>query len=310
MPPAEAAGRRRESRITSAPTLVLVVPCFNEEARLDRQAFLDFSASHPAVRLLFVNDGSDDGTLGILDGVRAEAPDRVDVIHLAANQGKAEAVREGVLAALRLEPDLVGFWDADLSTPLDAIDDFLALAAKRPEIDIILGSRVMLMGRDIRREAWRHYLGRVFATGVSLSLDLPVYDTQCGAKVFRANEATAAVFASRSTARGSSTSRCSPATWPSRPGPASRPGGTGSTSWPWRRGITCRAPSSAGPTFSGLSGSWPTSTTRTAANRDQVPKRRPGPLSLPRRGPERVISAGYPSRPRAGTTPLNSELSR
>ena len=119
----------------------------------------------------------------------------MDVIHLAANQGKAEAVRAGILAALRLEPDLVGFWDADLATPLNAIDDFLALAAKRPEIDIILGSRVMLMGRDIRREAWRHYLGRVFATGVSLSLNLPVYDTQCGAKVFRANEATAAVFA-------------------------------------------------------------------------------------------------------------------
>jgi hypothetical protein len=90
---------------------------------------------------------------------------------------------------------LVGFWDADLSTPLEAVDDFLALAARRPEIDIILGSRVMLMGRDIRREAWRHYLGRVFATGVSLSLGLPVYDTQCGAKVLRANEATAALFA-------------------------------------------------------------------------------------------------------------------
>jgi glycosyltransferase involved in cell wall biosynthesis len=179
----------------SPPGLVLVVPCFNEEARLHPQAFLDFSASHPAVRLLFVDDGSNDGTPGILDGMKAEVPDRVDVIRLAANQGKAAAVREGILAGLRLEPDLVGFWDADLSTPLGAIDDFLAFAARRPEIDIILGSRVMLMGRDIRREAWRHYVGRVFATGVSLSLGLPVYDTQCGAKLFRANEATAAVFA-------------------------------------------------------------------------------------------------------------------
>jgi glycosyltransferase involved in cell wall biosynthesis len=179
----------------SSPTLVLVVPCFNEEARLDPRAFLDFAASHPAVHLLFVDDGSDDGTPRVLEGLKAHAPGAIDVIHLAANQGKAAAVREGTMAGLRLTPGLVGFWDADLSTPLDAVDDFVALAARRPDVDIILGSRVMLMGRDIYREAWRHYIGRVFATGVSLSLGLPVYDTQCGAKVFRANEATAAVFA-------------------------------------------------------------------------------------------------------------------
>lgn len=177
------------------PTLVLVVPCFNEELRLDPQAFAAFAASRPDVRLLFVDDGSMDGTPAVLEGIRAASPAPVDLVRLAANQGKAAAVREGIRAGLRLDPGLIGFWDADLSTPLAAIDDFLALAAKRPDIDIILGSRVMLMGRDIRREAWRHYIGRVFATGVSLSLDLPVYDTQCGAKVFRANAATAAVFA-------------------------------------------------------------------------------------------------------------------
>ena len=185
-----------ESRIATmlSPTLILVVPCFNEEARLDGRAFLDFTASLPTVRLLFVDDGSRDRTPEILDGLQAGASEAVDVIHLPANQGKAAAVREGVLAGLRRAPDLVGFWDADLSTPLSAVDDFLTFAAKRPEVDVMLGSRVALMGRDIRREAWRHYIGRVFATGVSLSLGLPVYDTQCGAKVLRANEALAAVF--------------------------------------------------------------------------------------------------------------------
>jgi dolichyl-phosphate beta-glucosyltransferase len=181
--------------IVPPPSLILVVPCFNEEVRLDGRAFLDFAASHPAVGLLFVNDGSADRTPGILNGLAAQAPDGVSVIHLPENQGKAAAVREGVLEGLRRRPDLIGFWDADLSTPLGVVDDFLALAAKRPEVDIMLGSRVLLMGRDIRREAWRHYVGRVFATGVSHALDLPVYDTQCGAKVFRAGEAVASVFA-------------------------------------------------------------------------------------------------------------------
>jgi glycosyltransferase involved in cell wall biosynthesis len=181
--------------MTSSPALVLVVPCFNEERRLRPEAFKAFAASRPEVRLLFVDDGSTDGTLAILEGLRAEAPGPVDLARLPANQGKAAAVREGILAGLRLEPRLIGFWDADLSTPLSAVDDFLALADKRPDVDIMLGSRVMLMGRDIRREAWRHYIGRAFATAVSLSLGLPVYDTQCGAKVFRANDAIAAVFA-------------------------------------------------------------------------------------------------------------------
>ncbi len=175
--------------------LALIVPCFNEAARLNPPAFLDFLATHPTVSLLLVDDGSTDATPEMLERMRAAAPDSIGVLRLAPHKGKGEAVRQGILQSLERHPALVGFWDADLSTPLDAVDDFLALARLRPDIDLILGSRVMLMGRDIRRLAWRHYLGRVFATAVSLALDLPVYDTQCGAKVFRANDAIAAVFA-------------------------------------------------------------------------------------------------------------------
>ncbi len=175
--------------------LLLIVPCYNEAARLNPQAFLDFATAHRLARLLFVDDGSTDGTPEIVERLKASAPDSVDVLSLPSRQGKGEAVRRGIVEGIRRGPDFVGFWDADLSTPLHAVDDFLALAARRPEMEVILGSRVMLMGRDIRRQAWRHYLGRVFATAVSLTLDLPIYDTQCGAKVFRANEAIAAVFA-------------------------------------------------------------------------------------------------------------------
>jgi len=177
------------------PALALIVPCYNEATRLDEPAFRDFVSSRPSVTMLFVDDGSTDATFEILGRLEKSAPGRIGVLRLEANRGKAEAVRLGILEGIRRQAELVGFWDADLSTPLEAIDDFLALMAKRPEMDLVLGSRVMLMGRDIRRSAWRHYLGRVFATAASLTLDLPVYDTQCGAKVFRVNEATASVFA-------------------------------------------------------------------------------------------------------------------
>jgi dolichyl-phosphate beta-glucosyltransferase len=179
------------------PELALIVPCYNEALRLVPKAFADFAEAHRSVLLLLVDDGSTDATFQILDRVRQSSPATVDIIRLPARQGKAEAVRAGILEGMRREAEFVGFWDADLSTPLCAVDHFLELAAKRPEIDVILGSRVMLMGRDIRRKAWRHYLGRVFATAVSLALDLPVYDTQCGAKVIRVNPATRTLFAER-----------------------------------------------------------------------------------------------------------------
>ena len=175
--------------------LALVVPCNNEAARLDPEAFLHFVSAHPGVRLLMVDDGSVDGTWELLGRMREAAPTAVSAIRLSPNRGKAEAVRAGIVAAIAENPAVVGFFDADLSTPLRAVDDFLALLGTRPDVEFVLGSRVLLMGRDVKRKAARHYVGRVFATAASLALDLPVYDTQCGAKMLRVNPATATLFA-------------------------------------------------------------------------------------------------------------------
>ena len=178
-----------------APNLVLVVPCYNEAARLEPAAFVHFLSAHPGVRLVMVDDGSVDGTWELLTRIREGAPGAVSAIRHSRNRGKGEAVRAGIVAAIAENPAVVGFFDADLSTPLDAVDDFLTVLGTRPEVEFVLGSRVLLMGRDVQRKAARHYLGRVFATAVSLALDLPVYDTQCGAKMLRVNAATAALFA-------------------------------------------------------------------------------------------------------------------
>jgi hypothetical protein len=119
------------------------------------------------------------------------------VLGLDTNQGKAEAVRRGVLEAFTdSSAALVGYWDADLATPLGAIATFSAILDE-PRIQMVMGSRVKLMGRHIERDLTRHYLGRGFATLIAFALDLPVYDTQCGAKLFRANPLFARVFARR-----------------------------------------------------------------------------------------------------------------
>ena len=80
----------------------------------------------------------------------------------------------------------IGYWDADLSTPLGECARLLAQFDVKAEHALAMGSRVKRLGSDIERNAVRHYLGRVFSTLASLLLDLPVYDSQCGAKVFRA----------------------------------------------------------------------------------------------------------------------------
>ena len=120
---------------------------------------------------------------------------------LAHNSGKAEAVRQGLLRALDDGAAVVGYLDADLSTPVSEAVRLAAELAQQPEVQVALGSRIRLLGSQLQRTPARHYLGRVFATAASLTLGLPVYDTQCGAKLFRKSpelvQALATPFSSR-----------------------------------------------------------------------------------------------------------------
>ncbi len=175
-------------------TCLVVVPCHNEAKRLDPAAFLGALSVEPALGFVFVNDGSTDGTAQVLEGLRREAEGRIDIIALDTCSGKAEAVRQGVLHAFSRRAALVGYWDADLATSLDHIQSF-AEVLETTKIQLVLGSRIRMLGRDVERTPARHYLGRVFASVVSVGLGLPVYDTQCGAKLFRSSLALREVFA-------------------------------------------------------------------------------------------------------------------
>ncbi len=169
----------------SSRTTWLVIPCFNEVARLAGQNIAELVANDD-VGVVLVDDGSDDGTRELMFNIQ-KAGAGVDVLVLQQNVGKAEAVRRGMNHALTLGAKVVGYLDADFATPAK---DMLALLNKLEanEVKVCLGSRWLHLGAKIDRTAFRHYGGRVFATIASSVLKLNIYDTQCGAKAFCVNE--------------------------------------------------------------------------------------------------------------------------
>ncbi|MBO6939735.1 MAG: glycosyltransferase [Deltaproteobacteria bacterium] len=179
--------------------VVLVVPCYNEAARLPVEELASFVLPQDELRMLFVDDGSTDETREVLTQLVARAPERLAMLALERNGGKSEAVRRGVLHALdgqvHGEADWVGYWDADLATPLEEVERFCAVLREEPDKDVVFGARVRLLGRHIDRKLYRHLYGRAFVTAVSTMLALPIYDSQCGAKLFRAGLDVRAAFA-------------------------------------------------------------------------------------------------------------------
>jgi glycosyltransferase involved in cell wall biosynthesis len=175
-------------------TVAVVVPCYDEAARFDVEAFVALATRVDSV--LLVDDGSSDGTAAMLHAVADGSGGRAQVIRLTRNGGKAEAVRTGMLAALDSGADVVAYFDADLATPVDELVRLVEVLRADPSRSVVLASRVGLLGHAIERRLSRHYLGRLYATAASLTLGVPVYDTQCGAKVFRASPALRLAVAS------------------------------------------------------------------------------------------------------------------
>jgi glycosyltransferase involved in cell wall biosynthesis len=163
---------------------VLVIPCFNEEHRLVESEVLR-CVEILQCTVLLVNDGSRDKTLDVIEAIAALQPDLIRVQHLAKNVGKGEAVRSGVQLAMSLGATEVGFCDADFSVNATDLLRLFDQLDSMPRIDAVIGSRMAISGSNIERSLIRHISGRVFATLVSFTLHQRIYDTQCGAKIFR-----------------------------------------------------------------------------------------------------------------------------
>ena len=118
--------RSRSDSLEIEPPFLLsvVVPAYNEEARLGatlKRMLAYFDTQPYSVEILVVDDGSSDGTAGIVETIAATRP-QVRLLGYKPNHGKGHAVRYGVL---RARGERVLFSDADLATPIEEVEKLL-----------------------------------------------------------------------------------------------------------------------------------------------------------------------------------------
>jgi CheY-like chemotaxis protein len=161
----------------------VVIPCYNEEERLLGKEFRDFAHSNLGYHLCFVNDGSTDKTLEVLEELKKGNESNISIYDCEKNGGKAEAVRLGMLhMAKDPQLDYIGFLDADLSTDFRDFDD-LVETLDQSDFKIVSGSRMSRMGADITKESARKIISMTINLIIRTILRMPFNDTQCGAKV-------------------------------------------------------------------------------------------------------------------------------
>jgi len=170
----------------------MIVPCFNEEKRINLDYWNKLSEI-PNVHWIFVNDGSSDGTKSLLNQISNSS-----VINLERNSGKAEAIRKGISDTFDKNPAEMfqfGYLDADSAFEIEDIKNVVKLSfSKESTFDSYWGSRVALSGRNITRNNLRHILSRILITIFGYRMGNLPYDPQTGFKIFKFNKEQMAIF--------------------------------------------------------------------------------------------------------------------
>jgi glycosyltransferase involved in cell wall biosynthesis len=171
-----------------SPELSIVIPAVNEEQRLPetlRRIHEYLMARSLRAEVLVVDDGSTDGTAQVVDGLRKQYAE-VRRITNDSNHGKGYAVRQGMLEA---RGEIALFTDADLSTPIEEADKFLAVL-REGRCDGAIGSRALdRLLIEVRQSRAREIGGILFNRVVRWMTGLTFADTQCGFKAFRMDRA-------------------------------------------------------------------------------------------------------------------------
>ena len=168
-------------------SICVIIPCYNEANEFRFQKYHNFLSFSSQVILCFVNDGSTDKTLTVLEELKNHFPAKVHVISNEKNLGKAESIRNGVrYCNERFDFKTMGYLDADLSASLEECIGLVKYL--KNNISFVFGSRKLKKGRVIKRNWFRLIAGRIIAKIISNILKIPIHDTQCGCKLFTKKE--------------------------------------------------------------------------------------------------------------------------
>jgi glycosyltransferase involved in cell wall biosynthesis len=171
----------------SHPDLTIVIPAYNESARIEaalERVMTCIDEQGWDAEVLVVDDGSTDDTPAIVERWMEVYP-RLNLVQNPGNRGKGYAVRNGLLQAAG---DVVMFTDADLSAPM--VEAERLMAALADGADVAIGSRWMDRSRQtIHQPLYRQFFGRCFNWVTRTVMGLPFKDTQCGFKAFKRDAA-------------------------------------------------------------------------------------------------------------------------
>jgi|TARA_B110000858_G_C17674399_1_gene413444 dolichyl-phosphate beta-glucosyltransferase len=165
----------------------IIIPCYNESRRLDIKSYHQFLKENQDIDIYFLDDGSTDKTFFLIKDLNKEFTNCFSFSN-KINLGKANITRLGIQKALNEKNyDYIGFFDADLATPLNEIFRFIRIFEKNKNLILVMGCRILRSGANIERNSYRHYFSRILVTIINLYLNIKFYDTQAGAKIFKAS---------------------------------------------------------------------------------------------------------------------------
>jgi glycosyltransferase involved in cell wall biosynthesis len=164
--------------------IALVVPMFNEELRINEGVFESLFNNLNNVKFIFVDDGSTDKTLMILNDLNKRfVESEIDVLANEANLGKAESIRKGFLKALQYECKYIGFTDGDFATPPEEIARLIGiLNEEKPQA--LFGVRRKEDGNEVITNRFREFQGTIFNFLAKTLIGTNLKDPQCGTKFF------------------------------------------------------------------------------------------------------------------------------